>query len=109
MTDDLFDDLEGEDITDYKPMDVNEVKAQLPTYTSEKLCEMIVCDRYLGGYRELGIACMEELAKRRTEGSDFNFEEHISKSMNDLPALNFNSMPDIRDVLRQFVGKGGIR
>lgn len=109
MTDDLFDDFEDEDLVDYKPMDVNEVKQKIPTYTSEKLCEMIVCDRYLGGYRELGIACMEELAKRRAEGSDFNFEEHISKSMNEMPSLNLTNIPDIRDVLRQFVGKGGIR
>lgn len=109
MTDDLFDDFEDEDVADYKPLNVNEVKQELPTYTSEKLCEMIVCDRYLGGYRELGIACMEELAKRRSEGSDFNFEEYIGKSINAMPSLNFNNMPDIRDVLRQFINKGKVR
>jgi hypothetical protein len=105
MTDDIFDDFDDEELVESKPFDINEMKQNLPSYTNEKLCEMIVCDRYLGGFRDIAVVCMEELSKRRVEGSDFAFEAYIDNSLKAMPKLDF-TVPDIRDVLRQFVGKG---
>jgi hypothetical protein len=101
-----FDDFEVSDEGipgDYKPLDPKNVKEKLPTFTSEKLCEMIVCDRYFGCFNEIAIDCMEELAKRRIEGSDFEFEKYIEKSFAELPVLEFK-IPDLGDVLRTIIG-----
>lgn len=98
---------EEEELKDYKPMDLNLIKQKLPTYSSEKLCEMIVCDRYFGCFREIAVMCMEELAGRRAAGSDFDFESLIDKQLAELPKLETVAVPDLGDVLRQFaVGKG---
>lgn len=81
-----------------------EMKHNVPTYTSDKLCEIIVCDRYFGSYNELAIMCMEELAARRIQGDTFEFEKYIDNSLKDLPKLEF-AVPDLNNVLRQLTGQ----
>ena len=84
--------------------DSNFIKEKIPTYTSEKLCEIIVCDRYFGSFNAFAVSCMEELADRRIKGDQFEFEKYIESSLKDLPKLDF-SIPDIGNVMRQFAGK----
>lgn len=86
-------------------LDVNLVKAKIPEHSSKKLCEMIVCDRYLGFNREIAILCMEELSNRRLAGDDFNFEDYIDQAMKELPPLDFSGGFDIRSMLSQVIKK----
>lgn len=83
-------------------LDINLIKSNIPNYSDEKLCEMIVTCRYLSFSKEVEILCMEELSKRRQSGSNFEFELFIEKSSKDLPALNF-TIPDLRDALHQAI------
>lgn len=99
-----FDDLFSEDEEiEYTALDPNVVRQNIPTYSSQKLCEMIVCDRYFGCYRDIAVMCMTELATRRANGDNFQFEKAIDEGYRQLPQLNFNSF-DIRDVLKQAMG-----
>jgi len=75
---------------------------RLPEYTSQKICSMIVCDRYFGIDEELAIACMEELSNRRLLGDDFDFENYIDEKLNELPKLDF-SIPDIKSILGNII------
>jgi hypothetical protein len=100
--DEFFDD--DSPIEDVK-LDLDKIRENLPTYSSEKLCEMIVTDRYLGFGQKFDTMCMEELAKRRIAGDTFNFEKYIEESQKDLPALEFGSLPDIRTILSQAIGR----
>ena len=79
-------------------------KLKIPTFDSEKLCEIIVYYRYLNFNKDLAVLSMQELAKRRLEGDSFDFESYIQKSMSQLPALDFSSF-DIRNVLTNMVNK----
>jgi hypothetical protein len=83
-------------------LDVELVKSKIPSYSSQKLCEMIVCGRYIGFYPELSIVCMEELAMRREGGDEFDFETYIDKSYQSLPKLDF-TVPDLQSVLSTLV------
>lgn len=83
-------------------LDFNLVKSKIPTYASEKLCEMIVCERYIGFYPEVAVLCMEELAIRRDAGDMFDFETYIDKAYQSLPKLDF-TVPDLRSVLTTLV------
>jgi hypothetical protein len=94
------DDLEIE----YKPLDIDLIKSNVPNYTTNKLCEIIVCDRYFGCYKDVAIICMEELVKRRLDGDSFGYEDYIEKSLKELPVLNLNGF-NLRDVLQQNIGK----
>ena len=85
-------------------LNMEQVKANLPQYSDEKLCEMIVCDRYFGFQEKIAPVCMEELAKRRAAGNTFDFESYISQAYNELPVLDF-TIPDIRSVLHQAMGR----
>jgi hypothetical protein len=89
---------------EYKPLDIELVRKNVPTYSSQKLCEMIVCDRYFGCYKEIAIICMEELAKRRQGGDDFLFENYIDESLKKLPELNLKGL-NLRDTLQQSIGR----
>jgi len=100
--DDEFDDEEDFDVVTF---DLDSIKLKIPTYTSKKLCEMIVADRYFGCYKEMAVFCMEELAKRREAGDAFNFEQVITDSMKELPVLDF-IVPDLGTVLRSLIGQG---
>jgi len=88
----------------FKPsLDVNLVKEKIPSYSSEKLSEMIICDRYFGGFKEIALACMAELAKRRIMGDNFDFEKYIDDGLATLPKLEVK-LPDLGDMLRKAVG-----
>jgi hypothetical protein len=82
-------------------LDMELVKKNIPDSSSEKLCEMIVCDRYLGFGDKVAPYCMEELAKRRINGDTFDFEDYIEKSQKELPVLDFNL--DLRTTLQQAI------
>lgn len=98
MTFDISDFLvDNEEIEDVK-LDLDQVKANLPTYSNEKLCEMIVCDRYFGFGQKIDIMCMEELAKRRVAGDTFDFESYIDSQYKELPVLDLKT-PDLREIL----------
>lgn len=104
---DLFDlDDDSEEELTFAELDINKIRDKVPTFASKKLCEMIVCDRYFGCYNEVAVICMEELAKRRLAGDDFDFETYIDKSYAELPVLSF-ALPDLSVVLRQMIGKKG--
>lgn len=103
MTNNLFDDLDTPE-EEYKPLDIEVVRKMVPTYSSQKLCEMIVCDRYFGCFRDVSVICMEELANRRINGDDFPFEKVIDDNYKSLPELNLTNF-NIRDVLQQAIGK----
>ena len=82
-------------------LDKDLVIKNIPTYTSEKLCDMIVCDRYIGFAREISTICMQELAKRRMNGEVFDFEDYIEKSYNELPQLNID-VSSLNSILNTF-------
>jgi hypothetical protein len=98
MTNNEQEDLPIEEVK----LDLDKVSSLIPQYSSEKLCEMIVCDRYFGINKEITVMCMQELARRRIVGETFQFEQYIQDSLDKLPPLNFN-MPDLRATLTQLV------
>src|SRR5208282_5224868 len=87
-------------------MDLELIRKNLPTYPNEKICEMIVCDRYFGFEQKISVMCMEELAQRRVNGDTFDFETYITMAEKSLPVLDF-SIPNIRTVLTQAIAKKG--
>lgn len=86
-------------------LDIEKIKANISEYDSQKLCDMIVCDRYFGLEEKISVVCMEELSKRRIAGDAFDFETHIDKSIKALPSLKF-VMPDFRTMLAGIARKG---
>jgi len=92
-----------EPIEDIK-LDLEQVKATLPQCSNEKLCEMIVCDRYFGFGEKLSPICMEELARRRIAGDTFDFESYIDQTYKELPVLDL-TIPDVRSILHQAIGR----
>lgn len=83
-------------------LDVPKIIGLIPSYNSEKLCEMIVTTRYFGFNEEIIIACMEELGKRRIAGNTFIFEKYIEECTIQLPKLEVK-MPDLRSTLQQAI------
>ena len=59
-------------------------------FTNEKLCEIIVAYRYLGIMKDQAIAAMEELATRRTNGDQFQYEARINDLMRELPSIDID-------------------
>ena len=100
---DILDDLENEPIEDVK-LDLDQIKLNVPKYDNFKLCDMIIVDRYLGFQQKIAPICMEELAIRRANGDDFQFEEYIEKEYKKLPVLDFK-IPDIKTALTAAIGK----
>jgi hypothetical protein len=78
----------------------------ISNYSSNKLCEIIVCYRYLKINKNLSIICMEELSKRRLNGDSFLFEEFIDTEYNKLPKLDF-SIPDFQTIVSSLGGLNG--
>jgi len=98
----LSEELEEDLVNNALPLDSEELKAKVLASPSDALCEIIVCDRYFGGYEKLAIACMEELGKRRINGENFDFETYIDNSLKDLPVIDFK-LPNISDAIKQMI------
>ena len=90
--------------TEVTPLNVDNIRASLPSYPIEKVCGIIVCNRYLNLHKDLTIFCMQELAKRRAAGDTFKYEDFIENSYKELPVLTFSG-PDLRSMLAQSIGK----
>lgn len=76
----------------------DEFQKNLPSFSNDKLCEVIVAFRYLGTMKEEALISMTELAKRREEGDTFPFENKIETLLNDLPKINL----DIDKILKSY-------
>lgn len=77
---------------------LDDIKNKIPTFDNEKLCQIIVCYRYLNSYKDLAILCMQELGKRRVQGEQFDYENYIEKSLSQLPQINIQPL-DIRALM----------
>ena len=81
-------------------LDLDKVRANVPIFSTNKLCEMIVAYRYLNFSEESAIICMQELGKRRAEGDDTKFEDIINNMQKELPPLEFQ-VPSMKSALSQ--------
>lgn len=90
--------LIAEELSEDMPETSEDFKVNLPQMSQEKLCEIIVCFRYLGFMQEESILAMEELARRRGAGEVFNFEAKIEELTKDLPSINI----DINKMMKSF-------
>jgi hypothetical protein len=99
-------DLEVDDTIEDIRFDFETAKKNLPTFTSLKLCEMIICERYLGFPKGISEHCMIELAFRRQNGDQFDFEEKLIELTKDLVPIE-TSIPDIHGLFNNFskIGK----
>lgn len=77
---------------------LDDIKNKIPTFDNEKLCQIIVCYRYLNSYKELAVLCMQELGQRRSQGDKFDYESYIDKSLSELPQINIQPI-DIRSLM----------
>ena len=84
-------------MTDNEPTNIEEFKVQATTASNEKLCEIVVVNRYLGLMKEEAVVCMEELATRRANGDTFEFEKQIDNVFNTLPKFKL----DMKKILNQ--------
>lgn len=69
---------------------MNELETNIKQFTNEKLCEIVVSNRYLGVLREEAILCMGELATRRAQGDMFAYESKIDELLETLPKINID-------------------
>lgn len=102
---DFFLDDDSDDGLEEVKLDIDQIKANLPQYGNQKLCEMIVCDRYFGFEQKISTICMEELARRRSTGDAFAFEAYIDKISKEMPVLDLSGTPDIRTILNQALSR----
>ena len=98
----IEDDEKLEDF-DIAELNVAEIIENFSQYDMIRLCDIIICDRYLGFNPELATACMEELGRRRLAGDTFDFEEYIEREYKVLPKFEF-SVPNLRSALDQVMG-----
>src|SRR3990167_4598425 len=54
---------------------------------SNVLAAYVVLYRSLGMFKNVAIACMEELARRRSVGENFDYETYIEIELNKLPKI----------------------
>lgn len=66
--------------------------------SNERLCEVIVAFRYLGTMKEEAVMSMEELARRRGLGDQFEYEKHIESVLSSLPKFDL----DLQKIIKKF-------
>ena len=59
--------------------------ASIATSESKNLAAYVVVYRSLGMNKDISIACMEELMKRKAAGDDYDFEAYIDEEVAKIP------------------------
>lgn len=95
LNEDLLDDDD-----DFEELSEEEILAKLPEFKNVKLADIIVAHRYLGVCKALYIPCMEELAKRRIAGDNWDFEKYIDEQIAQMPKISFN-LTDVNQAIEQ--------
>jgi hypothetical protein len=91
--------------------DIADIIKNIPKFDIVKLCDTIVCHRYISFNKQIAEACMEELGKRRASGDTFDFESYIEKELSALPKLDnvFSnlkiSLDQVMSTISQFSGR----
>lgn len=93
LDEDLDEDL-GEDLNNNTDLS----KIDISSYSSKKLCEIIVSYRYLGLNKNLAVLSMNELGMRRDLGDPTDFEHDIEIMLADLPQIDIK-MPDLKNFI----------
>ena len=81
--------------------------ASVKTSPSETLAAHVVVYRALKMNKDIALACMKELAKRKEDGDGFDFEAYIEKELAKVPkpkSMNYVKM--IRDMQSNYEKKG---
>lgn len=99
-------DEDQDDVDGPSMLDINIIKSNISSYDDKRLCEMIVCVRYFGLDQNIGTLCMQELARRRELGDNFDFETYIESSYQELPVFTFGGT-DLRSILGQMISPKG--
>ncbi len=88
--------INDDDSTIEDAVEVNEeeVIKSFGTYPSERLADLVISYRYLGANKNLSLAAMQELSKRRVSGDNFVYESYIDKNLKELPVITF----EIKDI-----------
>ncbi len=77
--------------------------ASISTSTSKTLAAHVIVYRALGMNKDIAIACMQELAKRKNDGDDFDFEDFIDNELKKIPKQkNTDYAQVIRDMYQNF-------
>jgi Holliday junction resolvasome RuvABC DNA-binding subunit len=75
--------------------------------SSEALASMVVAYRSLGLFKDQAKEAMSELAKRKDEGDDFDYETFISQKLKEVPKSDMN--PEISKFLSSLAYLGSAR
>ncbi len=97
------DNEESEQVEDTVEVDEKEIIGNFPTYPSERLADLVVSYRYLGMYKNLSVAAMQELSNRRVAGDEFKYEGYIEKNLKELPEIKFD-LKDLSGIMDKFKG-----
>ena len=98
----MEEDLDNLEDLEFPELNVNDIVNNISDYDVIKLCDIIICHRYLGFNKEIAVACMEELGRRRINGDQFDFEEYIDREFRNLPKIEL-VLPDLRTALNQAI------
>lgn len=96
-------DLENLDPEERKRLIKESQMASIKTSSSETLAAHVVVYRALKINKDIAVACMKELAKRKDDGDDFDFETYIENKLAEVPkpqTMNYVKM--IREMQNNF-------
>ena len=81
----MTDDLDNLDHEEKKRLIKESQMASIATSASKTLAAYVVVYRSLGMNKDISIACMEELMKRKAAGDDYDFEAYIDEEVAKIP------------------------
>lgn len=87
-----------DDIKDYSPATESSVISNISSSSSEAICNMIISSKVFGWKSVIPIA-MKELASRRKNGEDFNYEDYIEKNKQEKITINPSDIKKISSQL----------
>jgi hypothetical protein len=90
----------------------NQILSNISSSPSDALCQMVISHRYLNISDKVCQAAMEELAKRRINGDQLDYETAIKEGLSKLPKLPKDGIKmslNMNDLVSLIKNKVGIR
>lgn len=79
-------------------MEQKELNETISSMSSQALAAHIVAYKFLGINRNIALACMQEIANRKNQGDQFDYDDFIAQELEKLPkpqTMDHNSILSI--------------
>ena len=81
-------------------MEIEEKEKLIPSMSSKALASHVIAYRSLGLFRDFALKCLQELAIRKSNGDEFDYDSFIKEELDKMPKSGLENYGSIFSIFK---------